>query len=109
MRAIGLLAALLAATLPIASAAQATPNSDAPIAVTDPFVIPWHHESVLACITFTNTTDRVIDAVRFGLTTEQENPLGSEPATAVVDRVGSFAPGAAIRPSAPEPIASLTY
>ena len=93
IRAIGLLAAILAAW-PAVAAAQAVD----PVAVTDPFVIPWHHETVLACMTFTNTSDRTITAIRFGFTTEQQSPFGNVPASEFVDRVGSFAPGVAIRP-----------
>ena len=101
IRAIGLLAAVLAAA-PVGAAAQMTaPDaSGSPVAVTSPFVIPWHHDTVLACVTFTNTSNRVITAVRFGLTTVQQDPLGSVPANEFVDRLGSFAPGVAIRPPA---------
>jgi hypothetical protein len=98
-RAIVLIAAILAAW-PGSAAAQVTaPDaSGSPVAVTSPFVIPWHHDTVLACVTFTNTSDRPITAVRFGLTTVQQDPLGSVPANEFVDRLGSFAPGVAIRP-----------
>jgi hypothetical protein len=101
MRAIGLLAAILAAW-PAIAGAQATDSvpSGVPVEVSSPFVIPWHHDTVLACVTFTNASDRVITAVRFGLTTVQEDPLGSVPANEFVDRLGSFAPGIAIRPPA---------
>jgi hypothetical protein len=98
IRAIGLLAALIAAS-PLGATAQTTETaSAAPVAVSSPFVIPWHHDTMLACMTFTNTSDRTITAVRFGLTTTQQNPLGSDPENASVDRLGSFAPGVAIRP-----------
>jgi hypothetical protein len=101
MRAIGLIAAILTAW-PGSAAAQGTaPDaSGSPVAVTSPFVIPWHHDTVLACVTFTNTSDRVITAVRFGLTTVRQDPLGSVPANEFVDRLGSFAPGVDIRPPA---------
>lgn len=99
MRAVGLIAAILTAWPAIAAAQATLPDASAsPVAVTSPFVIPWHHDTVLACVTFTNTSDRVITAVRFGLTTVQEDPLGSVPANEFVDRLGSFAPGVAIRP-----------
>jgi hypothetical protein len=101
MRAVVLTAAILAAW-PGSAAAQATaPDaSSSPVAVSSPFVITWHHDTVLACVTFTNTSDRVITAVRFGLTTTQQDPLGSVPATEFVDRLGLFAPGVPIRPPA---------
>jgi hypothetical protein len=98
IRAIGLFAAMLAALPGIAGAQTTSPASDAPVEISSPFVIPWHHDTVLTCMTFTNTSDRVIDAVRFGLSKVQENPLGSVPDIDFVDRIGSFAPGAAIRP-----------
>jgi hypothetical protein len=99
MRAIGLVAAILVVS-PASAAAQVTAPeaSGSPVAITSPFVIPWHHDTMLACVTFTNTSDRAITAVRFGLTTVQQDPLGSEPANEFVDRLGSFAPGVAIRP-----------
>jgi hypothetical protein len=99
MRAIGLVVAILV-VWPGSAAAQVTAPeaSGSPVAIASPFVIPWHHDTMLACVTFTNTSDRVITAVRFGLTTVQQDPLGSEPANEFVDRLGSFAPGVAIRP-----------
>lgn len=99
MRAIGLLAAILL-VWPGGAAAQviAPEASGSPVAISSPFVIPWHHDTMLACMTFTNTSDRAIAAVRFGLTTVQQDPLGSVPANKFVDRLGSFAPGVAIRP-----------
>jgi hypothetical protein len=98
IRAIGILAVMLAAASPATSSAQEASAPDSPVRITDPFVIPWHHDTVLACMTFTNSSDRVIDAVRFGLRRVQDNPLGSEPDDGFVDRIGSFAPGVAIRP-----------
>jgi hypothetical protein len=80
------------------AATPATPAPASPIAIADPFVIPWKHDALLACMTFSNTSDRAIQAVRFGLSTVEDNPLGSEPTAAYVDRVGAFAPGVAIRP-----------
>jgi hypothetical protein len=99
IQAIGLLAAILAVS-PAGVAAQATDDVAAavPVQVSDPYVIPWHHDTVLACMTFTNASDRIIKAVRFGLTTTQQDPLGSDPESDYIDRVGSFAPGVAIRP-----------
>jgi len=102
MRTASLAAILL--LLPAAARAQspaptATPAASAsPISITDPFVIPWTHDSVLACMTFSNASNKVIQGVRFGLHSEQKNPLGSNPTDATIDRVGSFAPGVAIRP-----------
>jgi hypothetical protein len=99
MRAIGLIAAILTAWPGSATAQVTAPDAaGSPVAVTSPFVIPWHRDTVLACVTFTNTSDRVIAAVRFGLTTVQQDPLGSVPANEFVDRLGSFAPGVDIRP-----------
>ena len=99
IQAIGLLAAILAVWPSGASAQTTDPYASvSPVQVSDPFVIPWHHETVLACMTFTNTSDRVIKAVRFGLTTTQQDPLGSDPQSDYIDRVGSFAPGVAIKP-----------
>jgi hypothetical protein len=93
IRAIGLLAAILAAWPIWGGAAETTP-----VEISSPFVIPWHHDTMLACFTFTNTSDRAIQAIRFGLSKVQENPLGSVPDNSFVDRLGSFAPGVAIRP-----------
>jgi hypothetical protein len=99
IRAIGLLAAILAVSTAIAGAQATDPAaSGTPVQVSSPFVIPWHHDTELACMTFTNTSDRPIKAVRFGLTTTQEDPLGSTPESDFIDRIGTFAPGVAIRP-----------
>jgi len=68
-RAIALAAAILAAGP--GTAAARTPPPDAPpspVAIADPFAIPWTFDSRLACMTCTNTSDRVMTAVRFGLT-----------------------------------------
>jgi hypothetical protein len=92
------------AAWPAVAGAQATDPaagsspSGSPIQISSPFVIPWHHDTELACMTFTNVSDRPIKAVRFGLTTTQDNPLGSTPENDTIDRIGSFAPGVAIRP-----------
>ena len=101
IRPIALIAAILGVWPGTAVAQTPAPVSpyavESPVAITDPFVIPWHYDTMLACMTFTNTTGRVITAIRFGFTTQQENPLGSNPSDAYVDRIGTFAPGVAIR------------
>lgn len=107
MRTVGLLAAILAAVPALAIGQTPEPAvpvapvaSGSPVAVTDPFVIPWRFDAMLACMTFSNASDKVIKAVRFGLSSAQQNPLGNVPNVAIFDRIGSFAPGVAIRPPA---------
>jgi hypothetical protein len=96
--------ALLAALLPPPLGAQtssspsqpAVPES-APVAISDLFVVPWHHDELLACMSFTNTSQQTIQAVRFGLINIEKNVLGENSSRGYVDRLGSFAPGIAIR------------
>lgn len=90
---------------PVAAGAQTAPTVTAgaqtpsPVMVSEFFVIPWNDASSLACMTFSNATERAIQAVRFDLTSAQpQNPLDPDiHSQGHIDRVGSFAPGVAIR------------
>jgi hypothetical protein len=68
-----------------------------PVVVSELFVINWHDGWKLGCLTFSNASDREIHAIRFGLSYAQDNPLGDGPSQRYIDRIGTFAPGVAIR------------
>lgn len=99
----GMTVLLLAALLSIASGIEASSSPSppaaaqtSPIAISDPFVVAWHRDEMLACMTFTNTSNKTIQAVRFGLVTVERSVLGEHTQSGYVDRLGSFAPGVAI-------------
>jgi hypothetical protein len=80
-----------------AQSAVPVATARSPVEVSELFVIPWEDGWKLGCLTFSNASEREIHAIRFGLTYTQNNPLGDGPSQRYIDRVGTFAPGVAIR------------
>jgi hypothetical protein len=91
---------VLTASPSFAQTAAAPPpaGSGIPVAVTDPFVVGWVGGSNLTCMTFTNTSEKTIRAIRFGLSALQQGPQAGVGGTVYLDRVGTFSPGVAIKP-----------